>query len=45
MQGLTRFVGRQTELEAAASSKRPDTMPIQDRSKRLISQIRAWFKL
>jgi small-conductance mechanosensitive channel/CRP-like cAMP-binding protein len=36
---------RQAELEAAASSKRPDTIPMQDRSRRLISQIRDWFKL
>jgi small-conductance mechanosensitive channel/CRP-like cAMP-binding protein len=39
------LASRQLELEAAASSKRPDTMPMQDRSKRLISQIRDWFKL
>ncbi len=36
---------RQAELEAAASSKRPEAVPIQDRSRRLISQIKDWFKL
>jgi CRP-like cAMP-binding protein len=36
---------RQAELEAAASSKRPEAEQVQDRSRRLISQIRDWFKL
>ncbi len=36
---------RQAELEAAASSQRPENVQIQDRSKRLISQIKDWFKL
>jgi small-conductance mechanosensitive channel/CRP-like cAMP-binding protein len=36
---------RQAELEAAASSRRPEAVPIQERSKRLISQIKDWFKL
>jgi len=39
------LAARQAELEAAASSKRPEAMPSVDRSKRLISQIKDFFKL
>ncbi|MDF2693509.1 MAG: Potassium efflux system KefA protein / Small-conductance mechanosensitive channel [Labilithrix sp.] len=36
---------RQAELEALASERRPSIEPMQDRSKRLISQIKSFFKL
>lgn len=36
---------RQAELEAAASSPVPQDEPVQERSRRLISQIRSFFKL
>lgn len=36
---------RQAELEAALSERRPSIEPMQDRSKRLISQIKGFFKL
>ncbi len=36
---------RQAELEAAASERRPSIEPMQERSKRLISQIKSFFEL
>ena len=39
------LAARQAELEAVASERRPSVEVIQDRSKRLISQIKSFFKL
>ncbi len=39
------LAARQAELEAVASERRPDTEPMQERSRRLISQIKTFFKL
>lgn len=39
------LAARQAELEAIASEKRPTIEPMQERSKRLISQIKGFFKL
>lgn len=39
------LASRQAELEAVASERRPDDVPMQERSRRLISQIKTFFKL
>jgi len=39
------LAARQTELEAVASSRRPAALPEEDRSRRLISQIKSFFNL
>lgn len=39
------LAARQAELEAVASERRPSIEPMQDRSLRLISQIKSFFKL
>ncbi len=40
-----RPAARQAKLEAVASERRAPTEPMQERSRRLISQIKTFFKL